>query len=42
MVIFREGFTRFDLGSAAAISVLLLIVLVLLNVIQLRVLGRNR
>jgi multiple sugar transport system permease protein len=42
MVIFREGFTRFDLGSAAAISVLLLIVLVLLNVIQLRVLGRER
>ena len=42
MVIFREGFTRFDLGSAAAISVLLLIVLVLLNVVQLRVLGRNR
>jgi multiple sugar transport system permease protein len=42
MVIFREGFTRFDLGSAAAISVLLLIVLVLLNVIQLRVLGRDR
>jgi multiple sugar transport system permease protein len=42
MVIFREGFTRFDLGSAAAISVLLLIVLVLLNVVQLRVLGRSR
>jgi multiple sugar transport system permease protein len=42
MVIFREGFTRFDLGSAAAISVLLLIVLVLINVVQLRVLGRER
>ncbi len=42
MVIFREGFTRFDLGSAAAISVLLLIVLVVLNAFQLRVLGRNR
>ena len=42
MVIFREGFTRFDLGSAAALSVLLLIVLVILNVIQLRVLGRDR
>ena len=42
MVIFREGFTRFDLGSAAALSVLLLLVLVLLNVIQLRVLGRDR
>jgi len=42
MVIFREGFTRFDLGSAAAISVLLLVVLVALNVLQLRVLGRER
>ncbi len=42
MVIYREGFTRFDLGSAAAISVLLLIVLVALNVLQLRVLGRER
>lgn len=42
MVIFREGFTRFDLGSAAAISVLLLVVLVVLNVVQLRVLGRDR
>jgi multiple sugar transport system permease protein len=42
MVIFREGFTRFDLGSAAAISVLLLVVLVALNILQLRVLGRNR
>ena len=42
MVIYREAFTRFDLGSAAAISVLLLVVLVLLNVIQLRVLGRER
>ena len=42
MVIFREGFTRFDLGAAAAISVLLLVVLVVLNVVQLRILGRNR
>jgi multiple sugar transport system permease protein len=42
MVIFREGFTRFDLGSAAALSVLLLVVLVALNVLQLRVLGRER
>jgi multiple sugar transport system permease protein len=42
MVMFREGFTRFDLGSAAALSVLLLVVLVALNVLQLRVLGRNR
>jgi multiple sugar transport system permease protein len=42
MVIFREGFTRFDLGSAAALSVLVLVVLVILNVIQLRVLERSR
>jgi multiple sugar transport system permease protein len=42
MVIYREGFTRFDLGSAAAISVVLLIVLVALNVLQLRVLGGER
>jgi multiple sugar transport system permease protein len=42
MVIYREAFTRFDLGTAAAISVLLLLVLVVLNVLQLRVLGRER
>jgi len=42
MVIYREAFTRFDLGSAAAISVLLLLVLVALNVLQLRILGRER
>jgi multiple sugar transport system permease protein len=42
MVIYREAFTRFDLGAAAAISVLLLAVLVVFNVLQLRVLGRAR
>jgi multiple sugar transport system permease protein len=42
MVIYREAFTRFDLGFAAAISVLLLLVLVVLNALQLRVLGRKR
>jgi multiple sugar transport system permease protein len=42
MVIYREAFTRFDLGFAAAISVLLLLVLVVLNALQLRVLGRRR
>jgi multiple sugar transport system permease protein len=41
MVIYREAFTQFDLGGAAALSVLLLIALVLLNVIQLRVFGRR-
>jgi multiple sugar transport system permease protein len=41
MVIYREAFTKFNLGYAAAISVLLLIVLVILNVLQLRVLQRR-
>jgi multiple sugar transport system permease protein len=41
MVIYREAFTRFNLGGAAAISVVLLLVLVLFNVLQLRVLGRE-
>jgi multiple sugar transport system permease protein len=42
MVIYREAFTRFDLGGAAALSVLLLVVLVTLNALQLRVLERER
>jgi multiple sugar transport system permease protein len=42
MVIYREAFTQFNLGAAAAISVALLVVLVALNVIQLRVLGGRR
>ena len=42
MVIYREAFTRFDLGAAAALSVLLLVALVVFNVLQLRVLGRER
>jgi multiple sugar transport system permease protein len=41
MVVYREAFTQFDLGGAAALSVLLLIALVLLNAIQLRVIGRR-
>jgi multiple sugar transport system permease protein len=41
MVIYREAFTRFDLGFAAAISVLLLFALVLLNALQLRVIRRG-
>ena len=41
MVIYREAFTKFNLGLGAAISVLLLVVLVILNVIQLRVLRRG-
>jgi multiple sugar transport system permease protein len=42
MVIYREAFTRFDLGAAAGLSVLLLLALVLFNVLQLRVLGKER
>jgi multiple sugar transport system permease protein len=41
MVIYREAFTRFDLGSAAAISVLALVFLVVLNIAQLAVLRRR-
>jgi multiple sugar transport system permease protein len=41
MVIYREAFTKFNLGVGAAISVLLLAVLVLLNVLQLRILKRG-
>jgi multiple sugar transport system permease protein len=42
MVIVREAFTRFDLGSAAAVSVVVLAALVALNAVQLRILGRGR
>ncbi|PKQ26812.1 MAG: ABC transporter permease [Actinobacteria bacterium HGW-Actinobacteria-4] len=38
MLIFAEAFTRFDLGTAAALSVLVLVALVFINVFQLRVL----
>jgi multiple sugar transport system permease protein len=41
MVIYREAFTKFNLGLGAAISVLVLAVLVLLNVLQLRILKRG-
>jgi multiple sugar transport system permease protein len=41
MVIVREAFTRFDLGSAAAVSVVMLLVLVVLNATQLAVLRRR-
>ncbi|GII04614.1 carbohydrate ABC transporter permease [Planobispora takensis] len=43
MVVYRDAFFRFDLGGAAALSVVLLVALVLLNVLQMRVLrGRGR
>jgi multiple sugar transport system permease protein len=41
MVIYREAFIKLNLGSAAAISVLLLAVLVIFNVIQFGVLRRR-
>jgi len=41
MVIYRKAFIELDLGSAAAISVVLLVVLVVLNAVQLTVLRRR-
>jgi multiple sugar transport system permease protein len=41
MVIYREAFFRFNLGGAAALSVIVLLVLVALNVLQLRILRRD-
>jgi multiple sugar transport system permease protein len=41
MAMFREAFTLFDLGSSAALAVVLLVVLVALNAVQFLVLGRD-
>jgi len=41
MVIVREAFTRFDLGSAAAVSVVVLATLILFNAMQLQMLRRG-
>jgi multiple sugar transport system permease protein len=41
MVIYREAFIRLDLGSAAAVSVVMLAALLVFNVIQLGVLRRR-
>ncbi len=41
MVIYREAFTKFNLGLGASISVLLLAVLVVVNVLQLRIIKRG-
>jgi multiple sugar transport system permease protein len=41
MVIYRQAFIKLDLGSAAAISVALLAVLVVVNVVQIGVLRRG-
>ncbi|MBO3752028.1 sugar ABC transporter permease [Streptosporangiaceae bacterium NEAU-GS5] len=42
MVVYRNAFFRFDLGGAAALSMVLLIVLVALNAVQLRILRGPR
>ncbi|MFI5914854.1 carbohydrate ABC transporter permease [Dactylosporangium sp. NPDC051541] len=41
MVIYRKAFIELDLGSAAAISVVLLVVLIVFNVVQLGMLRRK-
>ncbi|NLT53629.1 MAG: sugar ABC transporter permease [Actinomycetales bacterium] len=41
MVVYRNAFVRFDLGSAAAVSILLLAGLLAINVVQLGVLRRR-
>ncbi|WP_066366434.1 carbohydrate ABC transporter permease [Herbidospora mongoliensis] len=38
MVVYRNAFFRFDLGGAAALSMVLLVVLVALNAVQMRIL----
>ncbi|MCG5213538.1 carbohydrate ABC transporter permease [Streptosporangium sp. KLBMP 9127] len=42
MVVYRDAFFRFDLGGAAALSVVMLVALVALNIVQMRVLRRSR
>jgi multiple sugar transport system permease protein len=41
MTIYRQAFTLFDLGAAAAMSILVLVALVAGNVLQLAVLRRG-
>lgn len=41
MVIYRKAFIELDLGSAAAVSVVLLVILLIVSVVQLRVLRRR-
>lgn len=41
MTIFREAFSQFEMGSAAAMSVVLLLVLVLMNILQLRLVRKD-
>ncbi|WP_035699205.1 carbohydrate ABC transporter permease, partial [Glycomyces tenuis] len=41
-LIYREAFQRFDLGAAAAVSVVVLLALLVLNIAQFRALRRDR
>ncbi|NEE01815.1 sugar ABC transporter permease [Phytoactinopolyspora halotolerans] len=41
MLIYREAFQRFDLGTAAALSVVVLVVLLVVNIVQFRFLRRG-
>lgn len=41
MTIFREAFSQFEMGSAAAMSVVLLIALVMMNILQLRLVRKD-
>jgi multiple sugar transport system permease protein len=41
MLIYREAFRQFDLGKAAAISIVVLLVLLVINITQFRLLRRN-
>jgi multiple sugar transport system permease protein len=41
MLIYREAFRRFDLGTAAALSVVVLIALLVINIAQFRFLRRG-
>jgi multiple sugar transport system permease protein len=41
MLIYREAFRRFDLGSAAALSVVVLVALLIINIAQFRFLRRG-
>jgi multiple sugar transport system permease protein len=42
ILVYRNAFLKFDLGGAAALSVVLLVVLVALNALQLRVLRKDQ
>jgi multiple sugar transport system permease protein len=41
MLIYREAFQRFDLGTAAALSVVVLLILLVINIVQFRLLRRG-